>query len=106
MTRITGTFLIDPSLPSPMANMSRHLRKKPDSTWGKTKGKKGKHHYEVNASFRTRHGRINLDLAVPSREPANASPYPGDKVPTRVYVSSQHGRISVNMVRPGTPSRH
>ncbi|TBU51614.1 hypothetical protein BD310DRAFT_328006 [Dichomitus squalens] len=101
---IAGTFVVDPALPSPMANLSRNLRRKPDSVWGKTRGRKNKRQHEVNASFQTRHGRINLDLAISSKEAGQATPFPGDKLPTRVYVSTHHGRVSVN-VHEVQPSR-
>ncbi|PIL30429.1 hypothetical protein GSI_07616 [Ganoderma sinense ZZ0214-1] len=95
---ISGTYLIDPELPSPMAGLSKALRKKPDSVWGKTKScKKSKGYKELNASFQTRHGHINLDLAVPSRDPGNVSPFPHDKLRTRMFVATRHGRIRVDV---------
>ncbi|KAM5541435.1 hypothetical protein V8D89_004989 [Ganoderma adspersum] len=95
---ISGTYLIDPALPSPMAGLSKALRKKPDSVWGKTKScKKSKGYKELNASFQTRHGHITLDLAIPSRDSGNISPFPGDKLRTRMYVATRHGRIHVDM---------
>ena len=95
---ISGTYLIDPELPSPMAGLSKALRKKPDSVWGKPKGcKKSKSYKELNASFQTRHGHITLDLAVPSRDPGNLSPFPGDKMRTRMYVATRHGRIRLDV---------
>lgn len=83
-----------------MAGLSKALRKKPDSVWGKPKGcKKSKSYKELNASFQTRHGHITLDLAVPSRDPGNLSPFPGDKMRTRMYVATRHGRIRLDVVR-------
>ena len=83
-----------------MAGLSKALRRKPDSVWGKTKScKKSKAYKELNASFQTRHGHITLDLAIPSTDSGNISPFPGDKLRTRMYVATRHGRISVDMVR-------
>ncbi|KAI1791911.1 hypothetical protein LXA43DRAFT_945010 [Ganoderma leucocontextum] len=95
---ISGTYLIDPELPSPMAGLPKALRRKPDSVWGKNKRcQKSKAYKELNASFQTRHGHITLDLAVPSRDAGNVSPFPCDKMRTRMYVATRHGRIRLDI---------
>ncbi|CCM01362.1 uncharacterized protein FIBRA_03412 [Fibroporia radiculosa] len=51
----------------------------------------------VNAAFRTRHGMINLDLAIVNSGAASAISHEAKKTRGRVLLSSRHGRIDVNM---------
>ncbi|KAI0351354.1 hypothetical protein OH77DRAFT_1429903 [Trametes cingulata] len=96
---ISGTYLIDPLLSTPAvsSNNLRKLRKKRNKAWGKGTGPA-----EINASFGTRHGAINLDLAVVEDSGRPLSP-DLQKVPACVLVSTRHGRINVNLfeVQPG-----
>ncbi|TBU27892.1 hypothetical protein BD311DRAFT_865833 [Dichomitus squalens] len=81
---IAGTFIVDPALPSPM---------------GKTTRRESKRQHKLDASIKTRHGRINLDLAVSSKVAGQATPFVEDKNQTPVYVSTHHVRTSP----PATP---
>lgn len=63
------------------------LMRKRERVWGK--GPKE----ELNASFRTRHGALNLDIAVVSK----SDPFT-QKVPARVLISSRHRRVRLDMV--------
>ncbi|KAL1940865.1 hypothetical protein VTO73DRAFT_7906 [Trametes versicolor] len=97
---IEGTYLIDPTLPSvgPVPSTLRKQRRKRNRAWGKD----GRGTSDINASFRTRHGAISLDLAVVAESPA--IPPPGTpKVPATVVVSTRHGRINLNLfeAQPG-----
>ncbi|KAI0331690.1 hypothetical protein GY45DRAFT_601051 [Cubamyces sp. BRFM 1775] len=98
---ISGTFLVDPTMPRPGITVDglRKLRKKSAKAWGKSSRPD-----DIHASFRTRHGHMDLDLAAVTRsEGPAASTSAGDKVPTCIAVSSQHGRINVNLfeIQPG-----
>ncbi|KAI0653014.1 hypothetical protein C8Q70DRAFT_1059704 [Cubamyces menziesii] len=98
---ISGTFLVDPTMPTPGITVDglRKLRKKSAKAWGKSSRPD-----DIHASFRTRHGPINLDLAAIARsEGPAASTSAGDKIPTCIAVSSQHGRININLfeIQPG-----
>ncbi|KAI0630637.1 hypothetical protein C8Q77DRAFT_1063042 [Trametes polyzona] len=99
-TAISGTYLVDPLLPIPGQGSSRKLRrsKKSKRAWGKEAQAA-----QVNACFRTRHGALNLDVAVVA-DPSRAAPLAeGQKIPACVVVESRHGRVNVNLseVQPG-----
>ncbi|KAI0730514.1 hypothetical protein C8Q76DRAFT_597263, partial [Earliella scabrosa] len=91
---ISGTFLVDPRLPTPSLSIARRLRRKRDNVWGKSSTKT-----DINATFRTRHGAMNLDIEVVAQQP----PQPGERVPARIIASSNHGRINIDVhdVQPG-----
>ncbi|RPD57217.1 hypothetical protein L226DRAFT_572568 [Lentinus tigrinus ALCF2SS1-7] len=93
---MSGTFLIDPLLPSPPIGKCRRRTKKRDKVWGK-----GSRAVDINASFRTRHGAITLDLEVVAQNPSAA---PGEKVPAHIVAGSTHGRTSLD-VHSVHPSR-
>ncbi|KAH9893569.1 hypothetical protein C8Q73DRAFT_761616 [Cubamyces lactineus] len=92
---ISGTFLVDPTMPTPGITVSglRKVRKKSTKAW-----RKSSRPDDIHASFRTRHGNMNLELAAVARSKGPAVPTSaGDKIPTCIAVSSQHGRININL---------
>ncbi|KAI0640735.1 hypothetical protein C8Q79DRAFT_1014974 [Trametes meyenii] len=88
---IAGTYLVDPLLSSPAMTPQKKSRKRRNKVWGKGSGPS-----EINASFRTRHGAISLNLAIvaESERAPTEGPY---KVPAGILVSSKHGRINMNL---------
>ncbi|KAI0676127.1 hypothetical protein C8Q78DRAFT_1104596 [Trametes maxima] len=88
---IAGTYLVDPLLPSPTVTTQKRSRRKRNKAWGKGSGPS-----EINASFRTRHGPISLDVAIvaESQRAPTEGPY---RVPAGILVSSKHGRINMNL---------
>ncbi|KAH9944946.1 uncharacterized protein BXZ73DRAFT_86552 [Epithele typhae] len=90
---VSGTYLIDPALPSPTSGLSCRMCREQDRAWGESH-----HKSDVHASFTTRHGALTLDLALV------APPFAYGREPTRVDVHSQHGRILLD-VHDAAPSR-
>ena len=87
-----------------MVELSKGLYRKPDSVWGKSKGKKSDSHNILNASFQSHGAHINLDLIILAKEPSSdGSVSDNTKIPARVYVGSPHGRVNLNIVRPNPP---
>ena len=78
--------------------MGKRMRRKRDKVWGKSKEK-----LDINASFRSRHGAISVDLEVVARDPHTQPAHPSEKVPARVFASNNHGRITLNVVRTARP---
>ncbi|KAH9857321.1 hypothetical protein C2E23DRAFT_900521 [Lenzites betulinus] len=97
---ISGTYLVDPLLPSPLApNLRKKRGRKRGRKWGK-----GALPADINAAFRTRHGAISLDLAVVCDAGTTPPLAPGQQKPSACIVAaSRHGRINVNLfeVHPG-----
>ncbi|OSD04908.1 hypothetical protein PYCCODRAFT_1433245 [Trametes coccinea BRFM310] len=95
---ITGTYLVDPLLPTPgfdSAKLRKRCRR--NKRWGQGSLS------EVHASFRTRHGAISLDLAAVAQDkPMHVAPGTR-KVRTCITASSRHGRIKLNLfeIQPG-----
>ena len=72
-----------------MVELSKGLYRKPDSVWGKSKGKKSDSHNILNASFQSHGAHINLDLIILAKEPSSDGSVPDiTKTPARVYVWS------------------
>ncbi|KAI0754270.1 hypothetical protein C8Q80DRAFT_1265932 [Daedaleopsis nitida] len=89
---VSGTFFIDPLLPPIVTDTTRPNIRGPDKGWGESR-----ENADVHASFRTRHGAILLDLEVVAQDPHAGPSRPEDKTPARVFVSSQHGKIHVDV---------
>ncbi|RDX51377.1 hypothetical protein OH76DRAFT_1347395, partial [Lentinus brumalis] len=87
---LSGTYLVDPTLPSPPLAKCRRRGKKRDNVWGKSKNKQP---VDINASFRTRHGAINLDLEVVAQSPSAQS----DKIPAHIVAGTKHGRMTLDV---------
>ncbi|KAI0691786.1 hypothetical protein C8T65DRAFT_670359 [Cerioporus squamosus] len=92
---LSGTYLIDPLLPSPPLAKCRRRGRKRDNVWGKSSRP-----VDINASFRTRHGAISLDLEVVAQTPSARA----EKVPARIVAGTKHGRVTVD-VHSVHPSR-
>ena len=106
-----GQYLIDPLLPiSPLVTGGQRRVDKQQQQQPHTSGEHVKNiknslnswlglsqtpHY--NASFRTDHGAINIELAVVGTSPPSG---PSRREPARVKVSSHHGKVMVNLVSP------
>ncbi|PSR72450.1 hypothetical protein PHLCEN_2v11664 [Hermanssonia centrifuga] len=80
---LAGSYIIDAELPgSPLAHLGK---------WHGRKARKHmtKHNIVPNATFQTRHGYINLDLATAG----------GTSVPNKAYVQvmSRHGKVNINL---------
>ncbi|KAF9006076.1 hypothetical protein BDQ17DRAFT_328985 [Cyathus striatus] len=73
---ITGTFYIDPKTPS--LDVSRK------------RGRKSRNKTQPNASFQTRHGKINIRLGTTGNS--------GSKEKVAVLVSSRSGNITIDML--------
>ncbi|KAI0364671.1 hypothetical protein BV20DRAFT_974149 [Pilatotrama ljubarskyi] len=90
---VSGTYLVDPLLPTPAVRSSlRKIRRKHNKSWGNSCSSPA----DINASFRTRHGAISLDMAVVA-DSGRSLPPGSAKVPACVLVSTRHGRINVNL---------
>ncbi|OBZ73715.1 hypothetical protein A0H81_06431 [Grifola frondosa] len=86
---LSGTYLIDPTLPRsslPPALLSHSGLKK------FRKLERSAEKEKLNAAFRTRHGAISLDLGVVDAEQPRA-----EKERVRILVSTRHGHINVNL---------
>lgn len=78
---ISGSYIINPELPGSALAHTRMLDRR--------ERKKLRHNIVPNAAFKTRHGRINLNLAT-----AGSTDQPGKAY---VQVVTRHGRINVNL---------
>ena len=70
-----------------MADHKMSIDRELNGVWGKDPEE------ELNALFHSRHGALNLDLAVIAA--CNEPDF--ETVPARVFVHSHHGRVFVNM---------
>ncbi|EPT02941.1 hypothetical protein FOMPIDRAFT_1022586 [Fomitopsis schrenkii] len=117
---ICGTYLVDPRIPTTGINSScrgkfeRSVEKAHAKNVRRAFGsvpedesdasnnadkcrRRSRRPAEVNASFRTRHGPIKVNVGVINSATHAASPSDGRKARGRVMLSSRHGRIGVNM---------
>jgi len=78
---ISGSYLINPELPGSAAARTRVLDRR--------ERKKLKHNIVPNAAFKTKTGRINLNLAT-----SGSTEQPGKSY---VQVVTHHGRVNVNL---------
>ncbi|EMD39349.1 hypothetical protein CERSUDRAFT_112989 [Gelatoporia subvermispora B] len=120
ITPFRGTYYVDPVVPEVTPTLSKSDRMQRDAARAHHKNAKrafgswdvghdskrscGKRKpQEINASFRTRHGAVTLDVAVVGTESGSPFISKDEKIPTRVMASSREGRVNVNLfeIHPG-----
>ncbi|KZT67327.1 hypothetical protein DAEQUDRAFT_729180 [Daedalea quercina L-15889] len=116
---ISGTYLVDPRLPSAAINCgnrgrsvekahAKNVRKAfgsvpgQDSSSSSDSGgwsRRSSRMPEVNAAFRTRHGPIKVNIGIINSALSAASTDGQRKACGRVMLSSRHGRINVHLIK-------
>ncbi|OCH85889.1 hypothetical protein OBBRIDRAFT_784171 [Obba rivulosa] len=114
---ISGTYHVDPVVPEVTPGLQKTNRLQRDALRSHRKNSKrafgssdatagepsisscGKRNpQQMNASFRTRHGSVTLDIAVVGTASGALVPvHKADKVQARVMASSRHGRLNLNL---------
>lgn len=78
---ISGSYIINPELPGSATAHTRMLDKREQ--------KKLRHNIVPNAAFKTKHGRINLNIATDGNTEQQGKAY--------VQIVTRHGRVNVNL---------